>query len=197
MALDHPNVSRETTEKLDLYRRLLLTWNSRINLIGRSTEADASHRHFNDSLQLIPHIPADVTNAADLGSGAGFPGLVLAIATGIHFSLIEADRRKAAFLQVVSAETGANVTVIPDRIQQASLPAVDLITARALAPVADLLALGHPLLRLGGCALFLKGALADEELTDASAKWHMRVERFPSVTDPKGIVLRLSEVRRA
>jgi 16S rRNA (guanine527-N7)-methyltransferase len=198
LAGDNPgDVSRETLERLKLYARLLLRWNRKINLISRQSEGDAWQRHFVDSLQLAALIPAGARRAVDLGSGGGFPGLVLAIATGIPFDLVEADHRKAAFLREVAAATAAPATIHAVRIQDAVLPPVDLVTARALAPLTELLELAVPNLARAGTALFLKGARADQELTEAEAKWHMRVERFPSATDPTGVVFRLTEVMRA
>jgi 16S rRNA (guanine527-N7)-methyltransferase len=190
-------VSRETLDRLDLYSALLLRWNNRINLIGRLTEKDVWARHFLDSLQLAALIPIATRVAVDVGSGAGFPGLVLAIATGVTFHLVESDHRKAAFLREVAAATQAPVVIHAVRIADLVLPKADLITARALAPLADLLAMAAPLLAPTGAALFLKGANAERELTEAEARWHMRVERYPSATDPKGVILRLTEVMRA
>ncbi len=190
-------VSRETSERLATYATLLLKWNQRINLVSRQTEAALWKRHFDDSLQLIPLIPPGVTRAIDLGSGAGFPGLVLAIATGIAFDLIEADLRKAAFLREVAAETGTPVRVHTVRIETAAVPPAELITARALAPLPKLLPMLAPFLLPHGVALLPKGAGVDEELTAAQADWHMKTERHASVTDPNGVILRLTEVHRA
>jgi 16S rRNA (guanine527-N7)-methyltransferase len=191
------DVSRETLERLEVYSRLLLRWNRKINLISRQSEPDAWRRHFVDSLQLAAFIPSKMSRAMDLGSGAGFPGMVLSIATGIRFDLIEADQRKAAFLREVAAATGAPVVIHVARIQGLALPPAELVTARALAPLVELLEMAAPNLTPMGAALFLKGARADQELTEAEAKWHMRVERFPSATDPHGVIFRLTEVTRA
>ncbi len=187
-------VSRETLDRLEAYRGLLLRWNARINLVSSKTEAEIEERHFADSLQLVPLIPVGITRAIDLGSGAGFPGLVLCIATGIAFDLIEADHRKAAFLREVARETNAPARVHACRVEAIGLEPASLVTARALAPLPALLGLAHPFLASGGVALFPKGAKVEHELTDAAAAWNMRVERFPSQTDPAGVILRLSEV---
>jgi 16S rRNA (guanine(527)-N(7))-methyltransferase RsmG len=195
-ALEH-SVPRETTERLTIYRDLLQLWNGRINLVSRGDLANVWHRHFLDSLQLCALMPPAVTRAIDLGSGAGFPGLVLAIATGVHFDLIEADHRKAAFLREAARATGAPATIHVTRIENAAVAPASLITARALAPLPNLLALAHPLMEIGAVALFPKGAGVDQELTGAAAAWNMRVERFPSQTDKAGVILRLSEVTSA
>jgi 16S rRNA (guanine527-N7)-methyltransferase len=188
------DVSRETLDRLEAYETLLLRWNSRINLIGKRDEAFVWQRHFVDSLQLLPHMPAAARHAIDLGSGGGFPGLVLAIASGVHFHLVESDQRKAAFLREAARETGAPATIHATRIEAAQIDPAPLVTSRALAPLTDLLALAHRFIAPGGFALFPKGQSADQELTGAAALWNMRIERFPSQSDPAGIILRLSEV---
>jgi 16S rRNA (guanine527-N7)-methyltransferase len=134
--------------------------------------------------------------AIDLGSGAGFPGLILAIATGIHFDLIEADQRKAAFLREAIRLTGAPAHVHAVRVEVANIPPAPLITARALAPLPKLLSLAALLLASGGICLFLKGANVEAELTDAATQWHMRVESIPSSTAPGASILRITDLSR-
>ncbi len=136
-------------------------------------------------------------SAIDLGSGGGFPGLVLAIATGLPFTLIEADSRKATFLREAARVTGTTVTVLTQRIEDANPPAAELITARALAPLAKLLAYSQPLLTPGGTMLFLKGKRAEAEIAEARLDWTMRIERHESQTGGGGVILRISEVQRA
>lgn len=188
------SVSRETRARLEIYAALLLKWNRTINLVGRQTEAALWERHFADSLQLQRYLPSWTTSIIDLGSGAGFPGMVLAIAADIPVDLIECDARKAAFLREVVAKTGASARVHPVKIEDAQLPPGDVVTARALAPMPQLLAMAARFLKPEGVALFLKGERVDEELTQAVAEWHMKVERHQSVTDPRGVIVRLSEV---
>ena len=182
--------------RLDAYAGLLLRWNARINLIAPSTAASVWQRHIEDSLQLAPLCPDDPGDAADLGSGAGLPGLVLALATGRTFTLVEADRRKAAFLAEAIRVTGAPARVVCARIAELAPLGATLITARALAPLPDLLALAAPHLADGGMLLLPKGAQASAELTNARREWHMRAEAFPSRTSREATILRLSELRR-
>ncbi len=189
-------VSRETHEALLQFAGLLLRWNRTVNLISRSDEQHVWKRHIEDSLQLLPLIQPLPPRAIDLGSGAGFPGLVLALASGIHFDLIEADQRKCAFLREAARMTGAPVMIHPIRIEAASLPPASLITARALAPLPRLLEMAVPLLTAGGRCLFMKGANAAVELTHAGAEWQMQVERISSRTDPKACVLRICHPTR-
>ncbi len=141
-------------------------------------------------------MPPGTERAIDLGSGGGFPGLVLAIATGVRFELIESDRRKAAFLRSAILETAAPAAVHNCRIEDALLPPAPLVTARALAPLSRLLPLAARLLAQNGFCLFLKGVKVEEELTEVASDWAMTVDRIPSQTSPEGVVLRLSGLRK-
>lgn len=190
-------VSRETIERLRCFEAILAQWSSRINLISRSDQTRIWSRHIEDSLQLVPLVPHAVERAIDFGSGGGLPGIVLAIATGISFDLIEADHRKAAFLREAARATGAPVNVHAVRIEDAVVAPAPLITARALAPLTQLLNLTAGFIAPGGAALFLKGEAASQELTEAQATWNMRIQRYPSRTHPAGVILKLSEVERA
>lgn len=192
-----PNdVSRETLAELDRFAALLLRWNSTVNLVARTDEPFLWVRHIADSLQLAPLMAPQPERAIDLGSGAGFPGLILALATGVPFDLIEADQRKAAFLREAARVTSAPVRIHPIRIQAAQLPPAPLITARAVAPLPKLLALAAPLLAPGGMCLFLKGANADAELTHAATQWQMQADGIPSRTAPGARILRITELSR-
>jgi 16S rRNA (guanine527-N7)-methyltransferase len=177
------------------FAETLLRWNRTVNLVARADERELWERHIADSLQLAP-LAAGAARGIDLGSGAGFPGLILALATEIPFDLVEADHRKAAFLREAARVTKAPVHVHAIRAENATLPPAPLVTARALAPLPRLLELATPVLAPGGVCLFLKGAHADAELTDTAREWQMRVERFPSRTAPDGVILRLSEIAR-
>jgi 16S rRNA (guanine527-N7)-methyltransferase len=189
-------VSRETTDRLDRFLTLVLTWNRTINLVGKQDEAQLRQRHLEDSLGLLPHLPPDFERAIDLGSGGGFPGLVLAIATGRHFDLVEADQRKAAFLREAARITEASATVHAVRIEAVRLAPAPLVTARALAPLPVLLGWAVPLLAPGGMCVFPKGRTAEEELTQARRQWHMRVEQWSNPLAPDARILRLSEIAR-
>ncbi len=190
-------VSRETMARLERYLALLAKWTQAINLVARSTLDDPWRRHFLDSAQLydlLPPRPADRDRVlVDLGSGAGFPGLVLAIMGAGTTHLIESDRRKAAFLREVARATDTEVTVHDRRIEAVPPFAADVVVARACASLDRLLAYAAPFLRSGeGAAarcLFLKGRRVDEELTEANKAWTLTVEGFPSRADPTGTVL--------
>jgi 16S rRNA (guanine527-N7)-methyltransferase len=190
------DVSRETSGAFEAFAELLARWNSTVNLISPGDLAHLWDRHIADSLQLVPLIDPLPERAIDLGSGAGFPGLILAIATGIPFDLIEADQRKAAFLREAVRVTGAPARIHATRIEAATVAPASLVTARALAPLPKLVALAAPLLAPNGTCLFLKGAHARTELTDAAAEWHMRVDSIPSRTAPGACILRITDLAR-
>lgn len=190
-------VSRETLERLAVYETLLKKWQKTINLVGPRTLDDAWGRHFLDSAQLHPLLPESAKVLVDLGSGAGFPGLVLAIMGVPEVHLIESDVRKCAFLREAARATGAPVTVHTKRIEAVQGLRADVVTARALAPLTDLLNWAAPFLGEQGVALFLKGQNVEDELTDTTKYWKMQTERFDSVTDSSGSILRLSGIVRA
>ncbi len=192
----HANaVSPETTDRLRRFADLLLRWNATLNLVAARDAGVVWQRHIEDSLQLIPLLPAGAARAVDLGTGGGFPGLVLAIATAVPFDLIESDRRKAAFLRTAVLDTAAPATVHACRIEAANVAPAALVTARALAPLPRLLPLAQRFLTKDGVCLFLKGAKANQELAEAAENWDMTVSRTPSQTHPDGIILRITDLR--
>jgi 16S rRNA (guanine527-N7)-methyltransferase len=190
-------VSRETRERLNTYAELLRKWQRSINLVGPRTLDDLWNRHFTDSAQLLPLIPPTSRVLVDFGSGAGFPGLVLAILGVADVHLIESDQRKATFLREVARATGTPVTVHAKRIEQVVPFPADVVSARALAPLGDLLGFAAPFLRPDSLCVFPKGQMAEDELTAASRTWNINVDRIQSVTDPSATILRVSQVSRA
>ena len=190
-------VSRETRERLNTYADLLRKWQRSINLVGPRTLDDLWNRHFTDSAQLLPLIPPTSRVLVDFGSGAGFPGLVLAILGVAEVHLIESDQRKATFLREVARATGTPVTVHAKRIEQVAPVPADVVSARALAPLGDLLGFAAPFLHSDSLCLFPKGQMAEDELTAASKTWNINVDRIQSVTDPSATILRVSQVSRA
>ncbi len=190
------NVSRETLDRLVAYVELLTRWNRRINLVGRDTIGDIWRRHILDSAQLYPLIPPKARILVDLGSGAGLPGLVLSILGVPEVHLIESDGRKAVFLQEAVRVTGAAAIVHAMRIDRVKPFIADVVTARALAPVAQLLEISKPFLGPHSICLFLKGANVEQELTGIDKAWKMRLDRLPSVSDVSGCILRLENISR-
>jgi 16S rRNA (guanine527-N7)-methyltransferase len=194
--LDDTAVSRETAERLNLYADLLAKWQTRINLVGPETIPSLWQRHFLDSAQLFPLLPPSIHRLIDMGSGAGFPGLVLAVLGAPDVHLIESDARKCAFLREAARLTATTVTIHNARIEQVAPLNADLVTGRALAPLEKLLSWAERHLAPRGGCLFLKGRGAEDELTQAAKEWIFTLDRVSSRTDPAGSILHLREVRR-
>jgi 16S rRNA (guanine527-N7)-methyltransferase len=190
-------VSRETLARLEAYVELLVAWNRRINLVGPRTIGDVWRRHILDSAQLVKFIPPKIRTVLDIGSGAGLPGLVLAILGLPEVHLVEADQRKCVFLREAARITAAKVQIHPLRLEACPRFAVDLVTARAFAPLSDLLDQAEDFVDTHTILLVLKGKTVREELTEAGKAWKMRATLHPSVSDPSGSVLRLEQVIRA
>jgi len=191
------NVSRETEERLEAFVQVLQAWSPRLNLVSRHDLGAVWPRHVIDSLQLVQFIPVGLSHAIDLGSGAGFPGLIIAIAAPIHVHLIESDRRKAAFLREAARVSGTVVSIHAERIEALAIPRAPLVTARALAPLPRLLTLAAPLVAESGTCLFLKGASAQAELDEARQHWHMDVLTHESCTSPDAKILEIRDLRHA
>jgi 16S rRNA (guanine527-N7)-methyltransferase len=183
------------TPGLDAYVNLLRKWNGTVNLVSAADLPHLWPRHIEDSLQLGAIAGPLPSRAIDLGSGAGFPGLILSIAFGIEVDLIEQDQRKAAFLREAVMITGAHAHVHAMRIERARLQSAPLVVSRALAPLPVLLRFAKPLLTDDGFCLFPKTRAAEPEITEAQRHWSMQVQRLPSQTDASGVILRISELR--
>ena len=189
------NVSRETIDKFRAYLTLLEKWQARINLVANSTLAEAWQRHILDSGQLAAFYPPQTKNIMDVGSGAGFPGLVLAIMGGVTVDLVESDQRKAVFLSTVIRELDLPAKVHNQRIETLPQLFPDVITARALAPVPKLLKLIENQLSPKSVCLFLKGAAVQDELTNLQTYSTMDATTHPSLSGPTGVVLELKNSR--
>jgi 16S rRNA (guanine527-N7)-methyltransferase len=189
-------VSRETVARLEAYAELLRHWSARINLVAASTLDDPWRRHFLDSAQLLPFVPRGARSLIDLGSGAGFPGLVLAIVGVPEVELVEADARKCAFLREAARVAGAAVRVHNARIESLPPHRFDVVTARAVAPLDRILFLSQPFIGLQTVCLFPKGKTARQELAVARNHWVMDAACHDSRTDPHGVVLCLRGIAR-
>jgi 16S rRNA (guanine527-N7)-methyltransferase len=192
-------VSRETRERMMVYADMLSDWQTRMNLVGPATLPDMWRRHFLDSVQLWPLL-ADPATAIilDIGSGAGFPGLVLAILGAGHVHLVDSTAKKCRFLEAVVAATGVTgrVTIHNQRIEELSPVSPAFITARACAPLARLLTWAYPMATPQTRWLLLKGQDVAAELTEATKCWKFGYQEHPSISDPRGKVIELSHVMR-
>jgi 16S rRNA (guanine527-N7)-methyltransferase len=195
-------VSRETQERLDAYAALLKKWNTRINLVSRSSLDHLWTRHILDSAQLLELAGENVGKWVDLGSGGGFPGLVVAIIGAerrlpIHCTLIESDARKSAFLRTVIRETGVNATVITERIESVPPQTADVVSARALADLSTLLGYAMRHMNPTGHALLPKGENWRKEVEIARSKWQFNYKIAKSKTETGPVILSVTGVARA
>jgi 16S rRNA (guanine527-N7)-methyltransferase len=188
-------VSQETLARLAAYADLLVDWNARHNLVAKSTLPDLWHRHIWDSAQLAPLIPDRARTLADLGSGAGFPGLVLAaLRPAIAVTLHEATTKKCAFLQAAAEQMGIGITIQNARMEDLPQQAYDVVTARACAPLPLLLDYASRFTGPTSVCLFLKGQNVGPELTEAAKSWKMIASQVPSQTDPSGAIVTVREL---
>lgn len=200
--MDSPvNVSRETDSRLRRYHQLLNEWQGMMNLVSKNSLPDAWSRHFEDSLQLLPLLPAGPAVLADLGSGAGFPGLVVAIARpDIKVHLFESTGKKCRFLETVSRETDIPVSIHNVRIESVDGTfKADIVTARALANLSVLLDYAAPWVKANPAVslIFMKGAQADSEVAEARKSWVFDLKEVQSRTEENAKILILTNVRRA
>lgn len=190
------DVSRETLERLEIYVELLLKWQCAINLIGPRTVADVWGRHVLDCGQLMRYIPKDRSPVVDIGSGAGLPGLILAIMGVPDVKLVESDSRKCTFLREAARITKTPVEIVESRIEHLKNIAAGVVTARALAPLTMLTELSQSVTKRNTIYLFLKGKDLKNELTNLKNNWKMNWEVHPSVTNPDGSILKMESVAR-
>lgn len=193
------DVSRESLDRLGVLVKLLLEWQKHINLIAPSTIVDIWNRHIKDSLQLLPLMPPGTTAIADLGSGAGFPALVLAAVQPATVHMYEANGKKAAFLAEALRQMKCLGVVHRERLpltDPAKLPLVQVVTARAFAPLTLLLPMAEPFLKHGATGLFHKGQDIDAEFQESAKDWTMVSRKFPSVTDSQAVILEVKELAR-
>ena len=193
------DVSRETLDRLEVFVDLLMRWNARINLVAKSSVDEVWNRHVRDSLQLADLAPQQISRWVDMGTGGGFPGLVIAIARADSFApdtvhLIESDQRKSAFLREAARLTGVKVVVHAKRIEAVEDLSADVVSSRALAPLDQLCGHAARLLRDGGLALFPKGATWQAEVDTARVSWNFDLTAHPSVTSQEAAILALKGI---
>jgi 16S rRNA (guanine527-N7)-methyltransferase len=194
------NVSRETLADLQAYMQLLEKWNKAINLVAKSTIDDAWNRHILDSAQLFPHAAAGNT-WADIGSGGGFPGMVIAILAkswrpDLRVTLIEADQRKAVFLREVARATNTPVKLLSQRIETVPPLGADTLSARAFAPLDVMMPYVAQHMATDGVALLPKGSHYPQEVANARKSWNFDCQIMPSQTNAEAVILKIQGVRR-
>ncbi len=197
------DLTAKTRQRLETYAGLLIRWQRAVNLVAPNTLPDIWHRHFADSLQLARLIPSQNGVLADLGSGAGFPGLVLAAhfhdRGGPRVILVESDQRKAAFLREAARAMEISVEILSTRIESdanlAVLRCVDFVTARALAPLPRLFSFVSPFLAPSAVGVFLKGRNAAREIEEALETWSFALETYPSMTEDEASILMVRAIR--
>ena len=193
------DVSRETFQRLSHYVALIEKWNRAINLVSKSTVPQIWDRHIRDSLQLSSYLDAAQRRWADLGSGGGLPGLVVAIVAkelfpALQFDLVEVDQRKSVFLRQATRDLDPNVTAHTTKIEDAPPPCADVLSARALAPLSMLCAYAQRHLKSDGLCLFPKGAQFDAEIAEARKHWSFSLEQATSKTEPQAKLLILRAI---
>ena len=194
------NVSRETLQRLEIYEALLKRWNPTANLVAESTLPQLWSRHFLDSAQLLDHAAAR-SHWLDIGTGGGFPGMVMAVVAaetqpGSRFTLIEASARKCQFLRRVASETGAKIDLHEARAEELEPLRADMVTARAVAPLAKLLEISVRHLGSGGECVFPKGAGRFADIAAAESVWTFDLQETPSITEPESAILHIRRPRR-
>jgi len=195
------NVSRETFEELQQFADLVRKWTPKINLISPATIPELWERHIVDSAQIYRFAPESYEKWVDIGSGGGFPGIVMAIIAktqqpNASFILIESDQRKATFLRTAARELNLRVTVLAERIEKASAQGADVVSARALSTLSTLLPLIERHINSDGQAILHKGKKAGEEIADARQNWRFDLEEFSSLTDLGGQILIVKGISR-
>ncbi len=191
------SVSDEDLERLEIYVCLLKRWQKNINLVSRRSLFDIWRRHILDSAQLLKHIDHQIIEIADIGTGAGFPGMVLAIIKArknMKIHLIESNERKCAFLREVNLATGAGVIIHNKRIEKLQSLSVDLVISRAVASLEKLLQYADPILKKDGQCLFLKGKKWKDELTQVKLNWIIKETLIQSLSDTSGKILKLEGI---
>ncbi|KIC24352.1 MULTISPECIES: 16S rRNA (guanine(527)-N(7))-methyltransferase RsmG [unclassified Leisingera] len=198
--LDDLSVSRETFERLEIFERVIRKWNPKINLVSRSSLDELWTRHIADSVQVFRSVDAP-KHWVDIGSGGGFPGVVVALLAAdetpeTKITLIESDQRKSAFLRTAARECGASITVLSSRIEQVEPQSADVLSARALAGLSDLLGFAERHLAADGVCVFPKGENWKKEVDNARQQWRFELETTKSLTEPEAVILKIRGVER-
>ena len=195
MVFDSSIVPRETMDKFEVYEKLLIKWQAKINIVSRGTINDLRSRHFLDSWQLTSIISNKDDKIVDLGSGAGFPGMILAIAGYTNVTLVEKNKKKTSFLRQVALATSTSVTIVNESIEHCSLYDTDIFVSRALASIKNLFTLISPFTNKETCCIFLKGKNACDELDQAKEEWTFNHTLSPSLTQDHSNIVIIRDIK--
>ena len=195
------SVSHETIEQLNLYHQLLIEWQTKFNLVSKSSLEDAVVRHFEDSVQLYSFIPQSAQSLVDFGSGAGFPAMVLAIIAKektpyLKISMVESIKKKTLYLNEVAQKTNTDVCIINDRIENLPDQKFDVITSRAMTSLKDLLAYSYRFCHKNTVCIFPKGKNYNQELADAHKNWRFKCSINPSRISDEGKILIITDIAK-
>jgi 16S rRNA (guanine527-N7)-methyltransferase len=192
----HVRVSRETFYKLESYYNILVKWQNKINLVSDDSIADSWNRHFLDSLQLLKYFSKENGNTVDFGSGAGFPGMVLAITGVPNVHLIESDGKKISFLREISRVTDTPVTIYRDRMENVDIKNIKTMMARAVSDLTTLFEIVSKKISHETICLLPKGKNYAMEINDAKKIWSFSCDVFPSITDQNAVILKISNLAK-
>lgn len=195
------DVSRETLERLEVFEQVIRKWNPKINLVSKNSLNDLWSRHILDSIQVFRCAPENIRHWVDIGSGGGFPGVIVGILCAdespeTKVTLIESDQRKCAFLRNAARECGVSIQVVSGRIEAVEPQDADVLSARALADLSDLLAFSERHLSENGLAIFPKGETWKKEVDNSQAQWSFDLETVKSQTEPSAVILKIKGVAR-
>ncbi len=196
--MEKTNVSRETMADIKTYATYLIKWQKKLNLVSRSTLEDLWRRHFYDSYQLKDYfegVAQRKLRILDIGSGAGFPGLLLSMLDIGEFHMVESNGKKCAFMRQVIRNTNSRAIVHAERVEEMEVFAADYIISRACAPLDKLLNLGYGFIQENTICLFLKGQMANEEIKQAQKNWTFQIEKFTSKSEESGTILKVSHIK--
>lgn len=193
------DVSRETIDRLCKFEDIVLKWNPKINLIAKSTIGDVWDRHIKDSAQLFQYAPVNVSKWLDIGSGGGFPGIVMAaMSAGLghntEFTFVESDQRKSTFLRAAARELELKVIVLAERVEETEAQNADVITARALKSVSELMPMLDRHLAADGIAILPKGRTFADEIPAARKNWRFDMAEHASITDANARILIVKDI---
>ena len=182
-------INSDQEEIFNKYINILKNYNQHTNLVGKSTLINPWKNHILDSLQLLFHIKDKKKSIIDMGTGAGFPGVVLSVMGHQNIALVDSNQKKTRFLNLIKSNTGLNIDIFPERLEKLNNKKFDIITSRALAKVDQLISYSQKFIKKNSVLIFLKGKTVNDEIQDAKKKWMLDINKHKSISDPRGSVI--------